>query len=861
MSFDVKKLKVNELKDELQHRGLEAKGLKVDLVERLKAALQEEGLAESPGSGGDDDDDFPDYRDETQEQQAESFAQGDGDTLLEEDEDRDLGGYDEEEEAEPDAECELYECRPVTDSDHSVPYFSPDTSLAQTAAITEAVVKFELEKEENYAVIQGEATDSLSISSRQRSSSGSLAASGSKICRGGLKAKQLAGDQFRVYHASCLELAEKGARTPGPLVRIKEIKEEIKIEDTPEAAGNAGREARGAESKRGQNGGSLGEQVKVKSNRSGHHCRKRPCEESRGYNYYEHREEKRSFTLQGSHSSCQSEDESPASSRDPTPIHVSSDEEGQAWSRDDREYCDWYETDWHPNKFCFTATPGPRSAATELDSKLPADFLELFLTDELLQRIADQTNLYATQYFQAQSESLPHSRVHAWKPVSVPELKTFFGLSFLTSYVKKPSIGLYWSVDEVDATPHFSQTMSRNRFQIIWQFLHYNNNASQDDADKLYKIRPVFEYIVEKFKEMYQPGQNICIDEGMMLWRGRVSFRVYNPKKPVKYGIKSYILCDSATGYCFNMQPDVGEVRTTSEIVFSLLDRLAGHGYTLYMDDSYNSVPLCELLLGAETNVCGTLRKNRGEPKVFREMTKYELGVGEKVVRHNERVMVVAWQDKQLVRMVTTCHQDRMQKVKVLQKGHKDEGCQFKPQCVVAYNSSMHGVDRLDQNIAYYPFIRRSLKWSKKFVAYLFQLCMFNAYVLYRARNPGEFKTLLEFMRSVVKSWTVKRHVGVQVKKEKKVAVEEGGDLEGGRRSTRAPYKTDPDSRLDGQLGKHRLEYLMPVGKKLKPTRRCRVCARRGKRRDTRMWCTSCCVPLHPGECFTDYHTKMNYFV
>ena len=70
------------------------------------------------------------------------------------------------------------------------------------------------------------------------------------------------------------------------------------------------------------------------------------------------------------------------------------------------------------------------------------DFLELFLTDELLEHIADQTNLYARQYFEAHPDSLPHSRGNAWKPVTVPELKTFFGLTFLTGYVKKPSLEL-----------------------------------------------------------------------------------------------------------------------------------------------------------------------------------------------------------------------------------------------------------------------------------------------------------------------------------------------------------------------------------------------------------------------------------
>lgn len=42
MSVDVKKLKVNELKEELQKRGMDTRGLKVDLVERLQAVLETE---------------------------------------------------------------------------------------------------------------------------------------------------------------------------------------------------------------------------------------------------------------------------------------------------------------------------------------------------------------------------------------------------------------------------------------------------------------------------------------------------------------------------------------------------------------------------------------------------------------------------------------------------------------------------------------------------------------------------------------------------------------------------------------------------------------------------------------------------
>ena len=98
-----------------------------------------------------------------------------------------------------------------------------------------------------------------------------------------------------------------------------------------------------------------------------------------------------------------------------------------------------------------------------------------------------------------------------------------------------------------------------------------------------------------------------------------------------------------------------------------------------------------------------------------------------------------------------------------------------------------------------------------------------------------------------------------QQQQEDVAGVESSRDLEG-RRTPRAPYNTDPASRLDGDIAKHQLVSLMPTRKKSRPTRRCRVCARRGLRSETRTLCRSCCVPLHAGECYTVYHTKRVYF-
>ena len=100
------------------------------------------------------------------------------------------------------------------------------------------------------------------------------------------------------------------------------------------------------------------------------------------------------------------------------------------------------------------------------------DFVELYLTDEILTHVVNETNRYAHQYLEENSEKADNTYFSAWTDTGILEMKKFFGLVILMGIIHKPNLPMYWSTDILYHIPIFSKILTRDRFCLLQKFLH-----------------------------------------------------------------------------------------------------------------------------------------------------------------------------------------------------------------------------------------------------------------------------------------------------------------------------------------------------------------------------------------------------
>ena len=141
------------------------------------------------------------------------------------------------------------------------------------------------------------------------------------------------------------------------------------------------------------------------------------------------------------------------------------------------------------------------------------------------------------------------------------------------------------------------------------------------------------------------------------------------------------------------------------------------------------------------------------------------------------------------------------------------------------------GVDRHDQMLQPYSAARKAMKWYRKLGIHFLQIALLNAHILYQ-KDGGQLP-FLKFQHEVIGDMIFQQ--GPR------------GGIGAGLNVIRLTERHFPDK-------------LQPTATWTKPQARCRVCSKKGIRRDVHTFCPDC--PNRPGlcavPCFRLWHTKLN---
>lgn len=528
---------------------------------------------------------------------------------------------------------------------------------------------------------------------------------------------------------------------------------------------------------------------------------------------------------------------------------------------------DYYDFNWSENsqifkgtREVFTGTPGPTFPITD-STRMVEIFYKMF-DDDFLDMMVNETNRYADKLVSTvkQNPSKKYTRLLRWTPTDRNEMIAFLALVILQGLYPKIKEDNYFSWDGFGTTPYMSRIMSYNRYRLLKTFHHFVDNDQTRDMTKLRKIRPVIDYFNDKFSSLYQPAQEITIDESLLQWLGRLSFAQKIVSKAASRGVKTYELCESSTGYLwkflvctgkdepntttkldneFDCGCEVHPSSATVKIVYDLVRPLLHKGHTLIMDNVYNSPLLARCLKrDGQTDVYGTLRLSRKfVPEALKTIKKKDMRQGEVLVSFCSDLAVMLWRDSNLVSMISTYHP-----FGIGTKETSDHRVFSKPAIVLDYNKSLAGVDRKDQFLASHPLERnRNRVWYKKLFRRLYNVALFNCYVIF---TSGRSKINHRTFRTVLAEDLLKIHRQIDLTQEPRLLQRRTTAVS----STTATVTTTKSCRRPYVESNH-----FPISTNSRSTR-CWMCTRNKKPSRTSFKCEECQVNLCIIGCFKAYH-------
>ena len=492
--------------------------------------------------------------------------------------------------------------------------------------------------------------------------------------------------------------------------------------------------------------------------------------------------------------------------------------------------------------------------------RTPFEYFEELFTSDIVDDIVTQTNLYARQ---RNINTTFHTDKH--------EIMVFLGIVLYMGVCVYPSIEDYWGMNT--RCMQVADYMSSKRFRLIRSLLHFNNNDNiPGTTDRFFKIRPLIASVTRRFlKVKATPTQSI--DEVMVAYKGTRAgnLRQYIKTKPDKWGMK--LLCRASidgfihdilmyqgettfSSHHTQLTPEESEMLVSSKTVIVLTKTLENPTQTaVYADNFFTSIELVEYL--KEKIGCryvGTARTNRiGKAPLIesKELDKKSHPRGEYDYCSTTGILALRWKDNKNVTMLSSdAGLEPVQKVTRYDRTTKKRVEVKCPNVIREYNSKMGGIDKSDMLTHLYKTPMRARRWYMRLFGYTLDLCVCNAWVLYKrdCKALGETAMGLKNFRLEISLFAR----GVKSLRPRHTRSSTGPlDMTPPipRRGIRSNTPNE-DQRYD--TTKSHLPIFVPT------RQTCKSCSRKNDIHRSRWMCTSCQVALCLSDqrnCFTPYHT------
>ena len=200
-----------------------------------------------------------------------------------------------------------------------------------------------------------------------------------------------------------------------------------------------------------------------------------------------------------------------------------------------------------------------------------------------------EINLYA-QKKRETNEGNTSSRMKYMHDITMPELLKYLCVIIAMGLSPRPSVSDYWSDEGYLDNRWFRDLFTLKRFEAIHSSILH---CGAPDAAGVQKVQPFVAQMVASFQANFYPFEGVSIDEMVIGWKGRFKHKTYNAKKPKKHHIKTYGLCDSATGYVYDILCYFGDEtavndglqdKSSAVKVFDTLLTHLGPGHHVYAD-------------------------------------------------------------------------------------------------------------------------------------------------------------------------------------------------------------------------------------------------------------------------------------